>query len=161
MADDIEGDLYYVRDRTATNFFKTPVRKLKGIRRPVLNVLEELLGWFNFYTIIYENNILFNLVIWEGWMGESSGCLHCCLFSYPLESIDSCSLFAGLTPLGQYASFSSPESHSIYCPAHHSQNMKIHLLSTTSPRIPPWWALHSEWSSVDHFQHKINQLFLK
>ena len=53
MADDIEGDLYYVRDRTATNFFKTPVRKLKGIKRPVQNVLEELLGWFNFYTIIY------------------------------------------------------------------------------------------------------------
>lgn len=35
-----EGDLYWLRDREATTFFKTAVKKLKGIKKPILSVLE-------------------------------------------------------------------------------------------------------------------------
>ena len=38
-ADEITGDLYYVRNKPTTNLFKTPIKKLKGVKKPVQNVL--------------------------------------------------------------------------------------------------------------------------
>lgn len=38
-ADDAAGDLYYVRNKPVTNLFKTPIKRLKGLKKPVQNVL--------------------------------------------------------------------------------------------------------------------------
>jgi hypothetical protein len=37
-----EGDLYFLRDKPFTNFFKSGLKKIKGMNKPALAVLEEV-----------------------------------------------------------------------------------------------------------------------
>jgi hypothetical protein len=34
-----EGDLFWLRDKKTSTFFKTPVKKLKGIKKPIQSAL--------------------------------------------------------------------------------------------------------------------------
>ena len=35
-----EGDLHSIRDKTTTNFFKSGIKKIKGMTKPSLAILE-------------------------------------------------------------------------------------------------------------------------
>lgn len=37
-----EGDLFFIRDRSYTNFFKSGLKKIRGMNKPALAVLEEV-----------------------------------------------------------------------------------------------------------------------
>lgn len=39
---EIEGEMQWVKSKGETNFFKTAVKKIRGIKRPIQTVLEEL-----------------------------------------------------------------------------------------------------------------------
>jgi hypothetical protein len=36
------GDLFWMKDKSDASFFKTPIKKTKGIRKPILAVLEDI-----------------------------------------------------------------------------------------------------------------------
>lgn len=37
-----EGDLFFIRDKPYTNFYKSGLKKIKGMNKPALSVLEEI-----------------------------------------------------------------------------------------------------------------------